>query len=453
MSLSIEDALPEHSWWVDVQPGGYIVSGGVGGISFSWTELLRGAKELEVLADELHRVESELNEFAWQLTSFPAEPQLRAEATAAQIQVANVAREASAHVTRFQDLANHLNAAFETYADVEGSLINQYRNFEMSARRGYDALGNRSMQPFVSQEEYWFHPGDELAAILRWGGHILGGAFIARPITTTLVPDRDGDREVTNYDASLSGLVERTGMRWVDGDGVENVIEVAVIETEGGPARYAVTIPGTKEWNPWDTDNPLDLTGDLAAMTGSPHMANAVTEALKEAGAPSGAPVMLIGHSGGGLHARAVVSDPAFLAEFDAKHVITAGSPVGGIPLPDGTSGLNLQQRGEFVANFDLKKPPDTKNNVTVTFQTDPPYDPYTGEKMDGHSVGNYVHKAELLEASNHPSVSTTVAGIAAFVPMGAKVSSYKFSLERQPLTPPKQRPPASRNYKVPRNW
>lgn len=453
MRWSIEDALPEHSWWVDVQPEGYTVRGGVGGISFSWTELLRGAKELEALADELRRVESQLNEAAWQLTAFPADPQLRSAAIAAQIQVTSAAGAASAHVDRFQDMAAHVESAFDTYAEVEGSLTAQHRKFEMTARRGYDALGNRTMLPFVAEEDAWFHPGDELAATVRWATHILAGGFIARPITTTLIPDKAGNREVTDYDASLSGLVERTGMNWADGDGVENVIEVVVIESEGHPERYAVTIPGTKKWNPWDTDNPLDLTGDLAAMTGSPHMANAVTEALKEAGAPSGAPVMLIGHSGGGLHARAIVADPAFLAEFDPKYVVTAGSPVGDIPLPDGTHGLNLQQKGEFVAALDLRIPPDTKNNVTVTFQTDPLDDPLSGEKMDGHSVGNYVGKAELLEPSDHPSVSTTVAGIAAFASSGAKVSSYKFSLERQPVPSPQPKPPASRAYKVPRDW
>ncbi|WP_026535552.1 hypothetical protein [Arthrobacter sp. H14] len=452
MTWRIEDAIPERSWFFSPLPDGYTVTGGVGGISFSWTELLRGAKELEVLADELRRVESELNECAWQLTTFPAEPQLRAEASAAQIQVANAAGEASAHVTRFQNLADHLRASYKNYADAEVPLAIKLRNWELHTRAGYDAMGNRTMLPFVTEGDAWSHLGDEAASALMITGMIFGGGFIARPISTTLIPDKDGNREVTNYDSSLSGLVERTGMNWVDGDGNENVIEVAVIETEGEPDRYAVTIPGTKEWSPWETDNPLDLTGNLAAMTGSPHMARALREALEETGAPSGAPVMLIGYSGGGLHARATAADPAFLAKFDTKYVVTAGSPAGDIPLPGGTQGLNLQQKDDIVTKADFRPPPDTKNNVTVEFQTHPRNDPDTGYLMDRHSLANYSAKAELLEVSDHPSVSTTVAGIAAFAPRGAKVSSYKFSLERQPLSPPKPQPPASRNYTVPRN-
>ncbi len=449
MTWRIEDAQPEHSWSLDTQPGGYTVTGGVGGISFSWSELLRGAKELEVLADGLRRVEAELKEATWQLTAFPTDPQLRSEATAVQIKVSNAGLQTSALAARFQDLADKLNTVFRNYANREGAQLALHRNFELSTRPGYDAMGNRTRLPVVTEGDALRHFGDEAAAALMIVGNVLGSAFVPRPISTTLLPDHDGNREVDDYDSSLSGLVERTGRTWADGDGVENVIEVAVIETEGGPGRYAVTIPGTKTFNPWEADNPLDLTGDLAAMTESPHMARAVTEALEEAGAPAGAPVMLTGHSGGGLHARAVAADPAFLAEFAPKYVITAGSPVGNIPLPEQTRGLNLQQKDDSVAAFDVRAAPDTKNNVTVKFHTDPLDDPHSGGKLGGHSVGNYAGKAELLETSDHPSVSTTVAGIAAFAPKGAKVSSYKFSLERQPKPRANQPPPASRKYGV----
>lgn len=264
MTWRIEDALPEHSWSLDTQPGGYTVTGGVGGISFSWSELLRGGKELEVLADGLRRVEAELNEATWQLTAFPGDAQLRAEASAVQIKVSTAGVQTSALAARFQDLADKLHTVFRNYADREGAQLTLHRNFELSGRPGYDAMGNSTMLPVVSEEDALMHFGDEAAAALVIGGNILGGAFAPRPISTTLIPDRDGNREGDNFDSSLSGLVERTGRTWADGDGVENVIEVAVIDTEGGPDRYAVTIPGTKTFNPWETDNPLDLTGDLA---------------------------------------------------------------------------------------------------------------------------------------------------------------------------------------------
>lgn len=458
MSWGIDDALPKHSWTQDVQPGGFTVTGGVGGVSFSWSELLRGAKELEGLADELRRVGGELGEAALQLTAFPADPQLRAEASAVQSRVTNAAVETSALAARFQGLADHLNAAYRLYAALERSLVSLllgnieeiglWRSFERGTRPGYDAMGNQTLLPVVTEGDAWFHGGDEATAAVMNGVNSHTGGFETGPISATLLPDGDSNREIPDFDGSLSGLMARTGSEWEDGAGVENVIEVAVIEAEGRPDRYAVTLPGTKTWNPWDTDNPLDVTGDLAAISGSPHMARAVTTALQEAGAAPGAPVLLAGHSGGGLHARAIAANPAFLAEFDPKYVLTAGSPVGNTPLPDGTRGLNLHQNGDIVDDLDGRAAPDTKNNVTVEFQTEPLKDPQSGDELSAHSAANYAGKAELLETSDHPSVSTTVAGIAAFVPAGAKVSSYKFSLERRthgaassPTSPPSSRP------------
>lgn len=426
----LEEAFPRHSWNLQTQPGGYTVTGGKGGISFSWQELLRGARELEGLAAELQLVATELEQAADHLKRLRVGFSFPGPALGAVGAVTAVAAAAQYQTSDFAGMADKVRTAASRYTLMEQRAR---RSFELSRRPGYGADGHRALVPQVSESDLWGHLGDEITAGLLVLGIMKFGMFETGPISTTLLQPEGKDRTVENYDSSLSGLLRRTGeLGTVNGEAVEGVIEVSAIAVEGQPERYVVTIPGVQTWNPYDTEQPLDLTGSIAAISGSPHMARAVSEALKEAGASAGADVMLVGHSGGGLHARAVAANPAFVAEFDPKYVVTAGSPVGNTPLPDHAIGLNVQQKWDPVPGLDVRDPPDTPNNVTVEFQTPALEEPSSDAALAGHEIYNYATKAEKLETSEHPSVAPVVAGMAAFAPKGASVSSYKFKLARR---------------------
>src|SRR4051794_15416998 len=73
---------------------------------------------------------------------------------------------------------------------------------------------------------------------------------------------------------------------------------------------------------------------------GSEYTAAAVRAALRQAGAEAGDQVVAVGYSQGGIHAMNLGQDKAFLAEYNLKYVLTAGSPVGAINPEPGVSSL-----------------------------------------------------------------------------------------------------------------
>ena len=104
------------------------------------------------------------------------------------------------------------------------------------------------------------------------------------------------------------------------GEGLDGgrVRVVEVVRGDGGSA-WVVVVPGTQEWSPRAGANPFDLTTDVRALTGDATLAAAgVAAALDVVRGPGrvavdpGDPVVLVGHSQGGILAAALASDPGF---------------------------------------------------------------------------------------------------------------------------------------------
>ena len=69
-----------------------------------------------------------------------------------------------------------------------------------------------------------------------------------------------------------------------------------------GRAGYIVDIPGTKSWDPLPTGDITSLVTNLRAVTGKQtSYERGVLDAMKAAGVRPGDPVMMVGHSEGGL--------------------------------------------------------------------------------------------------------------------------------------------------------
>ena len=132
-------------------------------------------------------------------------------------------------------------------------------------------------------------------------------------------------------------------------------IRIVTVNKPGEPPAYIVSIPGTTRWYPDGAANPTDLTGNLELAGGNMSTAaEAVRLAMEKAGIPPGAPVMLSGHSQGGMIAVALASDSAFTAQFNVTNVVTFGSPVDSAPIPASIDVLALQHEGDPVPRVDL---------------------------------------------------------------------------------------------------
>jgi hypothetical protein len=438
--------------------GGLEIRGGIGGITFQLEELLGGAEKLDVLAEELADVESELQRIQnglgpYQFSQTPSWTEATFTMSRSRAGVQAVREE-------LQDIGKQVRAskqdyeAAEAWAGLARGLGGGLTSIETMGRQAVDfGLGfvpNREVTELaagplatgallaLSPERFFIALGVDLAA----GRHIaaavplltgvLGrstGTLQPRPVTV----DRKESLSI-EFDGSPAALLERVR---IIGERGEGYIEVIEVDNEGQKA-YVVVVPGTQAGGDMGGANPFDEAGIAEGLGhGSAEVNAAVLEALRAAGAERGAPVVAVGYSQGGIHAMNLAADELFLNDYDLKYVLTAGSPVGGIvPAADVTS-LHLEHRQDWVPGTDGTPNPDARHRVTVTLGS-PVTTPDGGEFGigPGHRLSNYTDGARLLAGSDDPSLMASTAVLAGVLGAGGTATATRFALTRTPAEP-----------------
>jgi hypothetical protein len=215
-----------------------------------------------------------------------------------------------------------------------------------------------------------------------------------------------------NLQDLMEGLAKRnTGMD--AGDPGPSNIDVRIIKDANGEVTgYVVDVPGTKHWNaPWDSQSANDSGVNVDAMAGNNTvLQQGIQDALRKAGAhDTGAPVMLVGHSQGGIVA-AQSTGGLIAGGYNVTHVVTAGSPIGRIDVPSNVQVLSLENRNDIVPHLDASDNPGSPNRTTVTF------DNQTGTVGGNHKIeGNYTGVAGQLDNGSNPSVNRFKESAAVF--------------------------------------
>lgn len=253
-------------------------------------------------------------------------------------------------------------------------------------------------------------PGDIAA-----GARLVGAAGFAVPalrdggsVRVTMGPVRPA--------VPLRGMAELTerivGCTPAAGAGPGTVRVEAVVGADGRRA-WVVSIPGMQTMS--GGGNPFDLAGSVHGMAGEQTAAHAtVLQAMHAAGVRHGEPVLLAGHSLGGIVAAGLASDARFRSQFDVTHVLTVGSPIGGFPIPDRVQVLAIEHSDDPVPRLDGRPNPDRPGWVTVQRTLTPPASAVSG--VVAHELGGYSQTAALVEASRHPSVEAWRAGLTPFL-------------------------------------
>lgn len=171
---------------------------------------------------------------------------------------------------------------------------------------------------------------------------------------------------------------------------------------EGADARYVINLPGTDSWGD-DAGDVRDLQSNLQLVGGQDTAyTRGIMEAMKDAGIPPGSPIMLVGHSQGGMAAVHLAADPDFQSQYDVRHVVTAGAPTAQVDhIPGGTHVLSLENSGDLVPLTDGEDNPDDPNRTTVRF------DGRTGSIGDNHAISVYAQGAAAVDASDDPTLTT----------------------------------------------
>lgn len=437
------------------------IRGGIGGISFQLSELAAGAGALEVLAGTLTSVEVATHSVWQDLCNYANEP--RSSGVAALDSVGEGRRAIGAVRQELQDIGSQVRACQREYEAAESHTGQNLRtgmgSFELLAAQGMDSgltgymnretsealarnvplmlsllLGVRPDAAFGAAAA--LRPGAKSASGVPSMIRILaeGGIPGLKPRPVNAVEEVTSDMDL---DASPAGLLARARSVGAEGHGRIEIIQTV----HDGHKAFIVIIPGTQPGTPTGGDNPFDEAG-IAEGLGydSEYTVAAIRAALQEAGAEAQDQVVAVGYSQGGVHAMNLSTDKAFLAEYDLKYVLTAGSPVGGITPQPGISSLHLEHRQDWVPGSDGIASPDTRDRVTVTM-TNRVQTP-SGEEAGlgpGHRLTNYEAGARAVSASDDPSLTASTAALAGVVGAGGAAMATRFRMVREPQVQSKE--------------
>ncbi|EFV13917.1 lipase family alpha/beta hydrolase [Segniliparus rugosus] len=206
----------------------------------------------------------------------------------------------------------------------------------------------------------------------------------------------------------MAQLNHRNDTAQQDGNTGPN-IDVRKVTGPDGKTRWIVDVPGTKVWNAStpgsNNTNINDLGTNIHGVAGQDTaLQQAIDQAMQQAGVSKGDPVMLVGHSQGGIVAANAAADWVHEGKYNVTNVVTAGSPVGLVDMPSNVQVLSLENNGDIVPHLDGRNNPDTSNWTTVTF------DHQTGTVGGNHKMGGpgdhgYTDVAASLSNSTDPSV------------------------------------------------
>lgn len=402
--------------------GGLEIRGGVGGITFQLEELIGGAEKLEDLADELTAVEVEVGRIQDGLRL--SQTQVWFLGTEAQLSLGDAQRSVQAVRGELQGISSQVRASKRDYETAE-ALAGFSADAGIPSLRDFEHV-RMDVTPFPDLR------GTDLALrnIVRAKQDILGIAEFVNPALKPrpIIVERQETLPV-DFDGSLASLLDR--VRIIDERG-RGYIEV--LETDnGGQKAYVVVIPGSQTGGEIGGFNPFDEAGIVEGVGhGSSELNAAVLQALHDAGAEKGAPVVAVGYSQGGIHAMDLAADELFRKEYDMKYVLTAGSPVGGIVVDADVQALHLEHRQDWVPGTDGTPNPDTRNRVTVMLidQVDTP----EGEAFGlgpGHQITHYQQGARQVAASGDPSLVASTAVLASVLGAGGTATATRFALSR----------------------
>ncbi len=429
-------------------PDGFLqIRGGVGGLSFQFEELLAGAAALDSVVRDLYVVEAEADGIRRALFDYQRDSY--GSGSSAITAVGEAGRGVGQARAELERIAAQVRASHREYEFTEArnavllrlgvsgpeygsGLLFGVPGIRDQAERGAAmAPGSLALLlglpfPLSGTVGVLSGPADVGRAVRRLSG--APGLEFLKPRPVSVV---GSESAVEDVDVSPAGLLRRA-----DAVG-RNSGDIEVIRIDSGGRRaWAVILPGTQLGGLPEGTNPFDAAG-IAEGLGYDSQATtvAIRQALRDAGAQTGEHLAVVGYSQGGIHAMNLSRDKAFLADYDLKFVLTAGSPVGGItPAPD-IGSLHLEHQHDWVPGADGTPNADTKDRVTVTLTNDlalpAPRDFGLGP---GHRLENYAVGAEAVSASRDPSLQASTAALAAVVGAGGTATVTRFSLRREAL-------------------
>jgi hypothetical protein len=258
-------------------------------------------------------------------------------------------------------------------------------------------------------------------------GHLYPeGDPVVEPLDTT-----HGEQPADVEDL-IAHLAEIAGLSQGADSPANGTIEIQTVTTADGQVVHIVNLPGTDDLGtlPWTADDDVrDMATNLDLIAGEPDdYQQGILEAMTQAGIGADEPVLIVGHSQGGMEAVAIAAGDS---GFTITDVVTAGSPTAQVGhYPDGVNVLSIEQHGDLVPQLDGEPNPPSVEQTTVLVDADP------GQGIVAHhDYDVYVAGGAAVDSSTHPSVVSSVESLAeeGFVGSGGQVTEQLFQITRAP--------------------
>jgi hypothetical protein len=229
--------------------------------------------------------------------------------------------------------------------------------------------------------------------------------------------------EITRERADLSGAAHAPGSlaetvddlhrvsALADSDhGNDGTLAITQVRHPDGSRSWIVDVPGTDMMDPVRSlagPDVRDMAENLRYVAGQPTAySRGVLDAMGQAGIGRGEPVMLVGHSQGGMTVQSIVQDAS---GYDVRQVVTAGSPDIPGSMPDTVRALQLEHDGDLVPELDGHTLPDASpSHLTVTF------DSGVHGIVDNHSYDDYTAGAGAVDVSGDHRLTAQLAAMRA---------------------------------------
>jgi hypothetical protein len=316
---------------------------------------------------------------------------------------------------------------------LEGELEDRAGDHPEVLQHGVEAIGGltdglSAWTPLALLGRQGFHPTAADAAADLASRYPPEGPPVVRRRSDLAVPlARTAPSDLAGL---ISHLAETNDLSPRDDPGDQGTIEVQTLRGPDGAVRHIVYLPGTDDLTttPWHHlgSDVRDLPADLRVISGSDTThADGIRQAMGRAGVGPHDPVLLVGHSLGGMEAASLLARGS---GFDVTHVVTAGSPIAGIhDYPAGSHVLSLENRGDLVPLLDGHDNADSRSQVTVQF------DDRETSIVGNHDLRHYVAGASAADTSTDPSVREQLESLrnSGFLGADATATSRVFQITR----------------------
>jgi tRNA U34 2-thiouridine synthase MnmA/TrmU len=204
----------------------------------------------------------------------------------------------------------------------------------------------------------------------------------------------------------------------------------------GKKKSWVVQVPSTAKII--GGENPMDGITDIEAVAGSPNsVSNGVVKALKQAGAKKGDQVVMAGYSLGGIAAVATAVSASYRNAYSPPSVITLGSPIASIPVPEDVRILALEHRQDIYPAIGGPANPRAVTHTTVTRDLARSSDP-AERSAAFDEIGTRAHNLKFYENTLKVVDKRTDQALVAFknavspaLDPKAKVTTFEFEITR----------------------